>query len=100
MEASCKREMVVAAGFRVPLIRRSVHLFFASGTPGKPQIPNSQRAQLGDVRGGEGGSSEEGTMKKESVVVGAGNLAGRPLSSVFERRTAILLRIPDRRGSG
>lgn len=38
-------------------------------------------------------------MKKGSVVVGTGNLAGRPLSFVFEQRTAILLRILDERSS-
>jgi hypothetical protein len=33
--------MVGATGFHVLFIRRAVHLFFASGTPRKPQIPNS-----------------------------------------------------------
>lgn len=49
MEAGCKREMMVAAGFHVLLTRSysSVHLFFASGTPGKPQIPNSHGLNLG-----------------------------------------------------
>jgi len=49
MEAGCKRETMVAAGFHVLLTRpySSVHLFFASGTPGKPQIPNSHGLNLG-----------------------------------------------------
>lgn len=79
MEVGCKSETVVAAGFHVLLIRRSVHLFFVSGTPGKPQIPNSHGLNLES-----GEDSKVGTMKKGSVV-GMGNLAGRPLSSVFEQ---------------
>lgn len=47
MEVGCKRETAVVVGFRVLLIQRSVHLFFASGTPGKPQIPNSHGLNLG-----------------------------------------------------
>lgn len=63
----------------------------------KSPIPNG--LNLGGRGEGREEGSEEGTMKKERVVVGTGNLAGRPLSSVFERRTAILLRILDRRAA-
>jgi len=65
-------------------------MFYSSGGPficflrlalpcGKPQIPNSHRLQLGDGRG-----SKVETMKKGSVIVGTGDLANQPLSSVFE----------------
>jgi len=50
-------------------------------------LPVNRKSPIptGSTRGEGEEDSKVGAMKKGSVVVGTGNLAGRPLSSIFEQ---------------